>query len=310
MAPVGAPGPEPMPVPVWDRFIALGDSLTEGMVDAYPERELAHAGLARTAGRAVDPDGGARYRGWADLLARELSRRRIAAGQAPLTYLNLAIRGRLLGEIVEQQVPAARPFLPDADPSAPRVLVSLIGGGNDILRPGVRVTAIARRLEDAVASLRASGADVLLATGTDVERAPLLSATRGPVGIFNSMVWSIARRHGCYVNDHWGLTPLQTWAAWGEDRIHPNELGHRLIARTALETLGLDPVIPGAEPWRPDEPAAARLRERVATEVAWLRRDVLPWVGRRVRRSSSGARRRPKHARPVVVDVPVAAAAP
>src|ERR1700761_495142 len=83
-------------------FIALGDSFTEGLNDTAP-------------------DGG--FRGWADRLAGLL-----AAEYPGPRYANLAVRGRLLREIVAEQVPAAAALAP--------TLVSLGGGGNDILRPG------------------------------------------------------------------------------------------------------------------------------------------------------------------------------
>jgi lysophospholipase L1-like esterase len=95
-------------IPRWSRYVAIGDSFTEGLWD--------------------DPDGReAPQRGWADLLASHLSARRTAAGAEPLQYANLAIRGRLLRPILVEQVPAALDLGPD--------LVSLVGGGNDLLRP-------------------------------------------------------------------------------------------------------------------------------------------------------------------------------
>src|SRR5690606_36668281 len=89
--------------------------------------------------------------GWADLLAAEISARRVAAGEPPLEYANLAVRGRLLRPILTEQVPQALRMAPD--------LVSIVGGGNDILRPGVDVDVLARNLEAAVAKARAAGAD-------------------------------------------------------------------------------------------------------------------------------------------------------
>ena len=110
------------PTPRWSRYVAIGDSFTEGLWD--------------------DPDGReAPQRGWADLLASHLSARRSAAGEPQLEYANLAIRGRLLRPILVEQVPAALALGPD--------LVSLVGGGNDLLRPGADVDRMARNLEAA-----------------------------------------------------------------------------------------------------------------------------------------------------------------
>jgi lysophospholipase L1-like esterase len=238
----------------------------------------------------VQPD---LLRGWADLLAARISSLRQAAGERPLEYANLAVRGRLLGPILKEQVPVALELDPD--------LVSLIGGGNDILRPAVDVDAIAGQLERAVVRLRARGIDVLLATGMDSADSPLIRATRGRVGIFNSHVWSMARRHGAYVLDVWGMRSLRDWRMWHEDRIHLTTEGHARVAQAALVALGLDP---DDEAWDdplsplPPVPAAERLR----SNVDWLRHHVYPWATRRLRRRSSGDLRVPKRPEPVPLE--------
>src|ERR1700744_2412460 len=82
-------------------FAALGDSFTEGVGDPCAS--------------------GAGCRGWADRFAEEL------ASQRPgLRYANLAIRGKLVSEVLDEQVPLAIAMRPD--------LVSLAAGGNDMLR--------------------------------------------------------------------------------------------------------------------------------------------------------------------------------
>ncbi|MER2137399.1 MAG: SGNH/GDSL hydrolase family protein, partial [Arthrobacter sp.] len=72
-----APAPAPAqghPDHLFNRYVALGDSFTEGIGDPSPE----------------SPGG---HRGWADRLAEEL-----AAGHDDFAYANLAIRGRLLNQ--------------------------------------------------------------------------------------------------------------------------------------------------------------------------------------------------------------------
>ena len=94
----------------WRRYIALGDSFTEGLSDPDPGRP-------------------GEFRGWADRLAEHLA----AATDGDVEYANLAIRGLLLQQVLEDQVPVALEAEPD--------LVSLIAGGNDLLRPGARCTS-------------------------------------------------------------------------------------------------------------------------------------------------------------------------
>ena len=241
---------------VWHRYVAIGDSFTEGMSDA-------------------DPDHPDRYVGWADRLARHLSE--LADGD--LTYANLAVRGRLLADVVGPQLDAALALGPD--------LVSMVGGGNDILRPRADLDAIARQLEAAVVRIRATGADVLLATPTDPLGAPVLKHLRGRHAVHSANVFSIAQQHGCYVINQWGMRALQDWRLWSEDRIHMTAEGHRRVALNALSALGHET---DREDWStplpPPEPVGRR--EAVAANADWARTHLAPWVQRRLRGESSG----------------------
>jgi lysophospholipase L1-like esterase len=244
------------------RYVALGDSFTEGLND--PEPNLPNA-----------------YVGWADRLAAHLARSASRDNRA-FGYANLAVRGRLLDDIAGQQVDDALALEPD--------LVSIVGGGNDILRPKADIDALAARLEHAVARLRAGGADVLLATPVDPRNAPLMKATRGRAAIFTAHIWSIARRHDAYVVDQWGMAALLDWRMWAPDRIHLTTDGHARVAQAALVSLGLapddfawdDPLAP-----LPPVPRIRQLRD----DARWVRDDVYPWATRRLRGQSSGATR-------------------
>ncbi|KAE8762742.1 SGNH/GDSL hydrolase family protein [Georgenia thermotolerans] len=267
--PTSSPTAQPPAVratPPWGRFVALGDSMTEGLWD-------------------LDPAAPDTPRGWADLLAQRLAERRHAHDAGALEYANLAVRGRLLGEIVDEQLPAALAMRPD--------LVSLVGGGNDLLRPGADPDRLGAQLERAVVRARAAGADVLLATGMDARATPVIRTTRSRVAVFNAHVWSIARRHGAHVLDVWGLRALQDWRMWAEDRIHLTTAGHERVTQAALVALGLAPDDAAWEdPLAPLPPVAraARLRQ----DLGWVREYAGPWVGRRLRRRSSGDARPPK----------------
>lgn len=280
------PPSRPTAVP-WRRYVALGDSFTEGLWDVADGDPPATA-------EAEPP--GLVLRGWADLLAAHLADRLRGVGPddgaqpepagpddgAQLQYANLAVRGRLLGHILGEQVPQAIALGAD--------LVSLVGGGNDTLRVGSDPDRLAARLEAAVVRLRASGADVLLATGMDSRDSPLVRANRPRVAVLNSHVWSIARRHGAHVLDVWGMRSLRDWRMWHADRIHLTTEGHRRVAQGALVALGLppdddawdDPLTP-----LPPPPRSARAR----ADAEWLRLHAVPWATRRLRGRSSGDRR-------------------
>jgi lysophospholipase L1-like esterase len=254
------------PVMPWRRYVALGDSFTEGLWDIPGHAPPASAEQA---------DPALRCRGWADLLAAHLAER---TGERVL-YANHAIRGRLLGPILRDQVPAALELGPD--------LVSLVGGGNDLLRPGADPDSMAAGLEDAVVRLRAAGATVLLGTGVDVRDSPVVRRTRPRVAVLNAHVWSIARRHDAHVLDLWGMRSLRDWRMWADDRIHLTTDGHRRVAQAALVALGLEPDEPSwDDPLAPlpPLPRAARVRQ----DAEWLRTHVYPWATRRLRGRSSG----------------------
>lgn len=243
----------------WRRYVAIGDSFTEGMNDPDPQRP-------------------GEFRGWADRLAALLAERTAAAG-GTLEYANLAVRGRKLDDVVDRQVPEALALKPD--------LVSIVGGGNDILRPRADVVDLAARLERAVVTVRATGADVLLATPTDPSGAPVINLVRGRHAAYTACIWSIARRHRCAVVDQWGLAPLKDWGCWSEDRIHMSPEGHHRVALAAFTALGYATDEPDWD--QPLAPAAPRsARERLADDAAWARTHLRPWIGRRLTGRSSG----------------------
>ena len=241
----------------WRRYVAIGDSFTEGMSDADP----------RTEGR---------YVGWADRLAAELSTQ-VPAGE--FHYANLAVRGRKLADVVGPQLEAALAVSPD--------LVSIVGGGNDILRPRVDLDEVAASLEEAVATIRATGADVLMATPSDPADAGLLSSLRSRHAVHTANVHSIAQRQGAHVLDLWGLRALRDWRLWATDRIHLSTEGHRRVAQAALVALR-QPVSDAH--WNqplPPAPAVPR-REQLAGTAQWTRTHAAPWVRRRLTGRSSG----------------------
>jgi len=260
--------------PPWSRYVAIGDSFTEGLWDP----------------RGADLED---LRGWADRLAAAMSRRRIAAGEPALRYANLAIRGRRLHRILAEQLPPALAMQPD--------LISIVGGGIDVLRLGAAPDRLADMLADAVVSARAAGCDVLLATCMDTRSGgPLLGSIRPRMALYSAHIFAIARRHGCYVMDQWGLTALQDLRMWSQDRIHLSAEGHHRLSQSALVGLGLEPEDPDWQVHLPD-PGVVTAVDRLREHRDWFRRDVAPWVGRGIRGTSTGDLRFPK--RPALVEI-------
>jgi lysophospholipase L1-like esterase len=241
-------------------FVALGDSFTEGVGDPYPDGSC---------------------RGWADRFAGQL------ATSAPgLRYANLAIRGKVLGQVMDEQVPIAVSLAPD--------LVSIAAGGNDLLRPKADPDALAATFEQAVLSLRQAGSQVLLFTGFDPGGFPLLRLIRGKAAAFNAQLRTIAAKYDCLHVDLWSMHVLADPREWCDDRLHLAPDGHRRVALRTSEVAGL----PVTEDWReplPADPAGAPrwLRAR-RQDVQWARNYAAPWLKRRLRGISSGDGMGPK----------------
>ena len=241
--------------PAVTSFIALGDSFTEGLNDVRADGSM---------------------RGWADRLADVLARHDPA-----FAYANLAVRGRMLAQIVDEQVPVAVGARPD--------LVGFSAGGNDILHVGSDPDAVADRYEDAVVRLRAAGARVLVFTGFDVGDTPVLRLVRGKIAIYNEHLRGIAARHGGEVVDLWTLTPLRDRRAFSPDRLHLSPAGHDRVMRLVARTLGLDAGDP-FEAW----PADGSTPPTRHDDIVWAREHFLPWVSRHLRGRSSGDGLEPK----------------
>ena len=253
-------------------FVALGDSFTEGLEDEQ--------GADR------------RHRGWADRVAAAL-----AVRQGRIRYANLAVRGRLLDQVVAEQLPLALELAPD--------LVSFHAGPNDVLRPRADVLAILGRYDAAVGVLRAAGLRTVLFTVVDrtgTGRTARRLASRFTA--FNTGVRATAARYGTLLVDLAAVPVLRDRRLWHEDRLHLAPEGHARVAAAVLEELG----VPAEPPdwWRtavPGSPRATRLAA-LAADARWVRVHLMPWVGRRIRGVSSGDGLAAKHAELVDVLAP------
>jgi lysophospholipase L1-like esterase len=242
-------------------FVALGDSFTEGVGDPRAD--------------------GSGFRGWADRFAERVDM------QFPgLRYANLAIRGKTLGQVLDEQVPAAIAMAPD--------LVSIAAGGNDLLRPRSDPDALALLFDAAVARLKAADCQVMVFTGFDTRTFPLLRMIRGKAAVYNMHVRVIAGRRDCHLVDLWSMRVLADPREWSEDRLHLAPDGYRRVALRACEVIG----VPVDEDWRDPlsgDPESGLQVSGSADWIAarrqdahWARVHAMPWVNRRLRRTSSG----------------------
>ncbi len=242
------------PTHPWTRYVAIGDSFTEGIGD--PDDSV--------------PGG---FRGWADRVAEVL-----ADGADDFRYANLAVRGKLLDQIREDQLDAALALAPD--------LVTISAGGNDIIRPGTDPDEVAARFDALVGAIAASGATVVVFTGPDIGMTPVMKSIRGKVAIYDMNIHRVAQRYGARVADLWAISgALRQAEMWSDDRLHFSPVGHRTIARLVLAVLGVENELRPLEP--AERPRKSWRRARV-DDLAWTREHFVPWVGRRLTGRSSG----------------------
>ncbi|MFV0374868.1 SGNH/GDSL hydrolase family protein [Microbacterium sp.] len=237
----------------WRRMVAIGDSFTEGIGD--PEPSL--------------PGG---HRGWADRVAEVLG-----SQVDDFAYANLAVRGKLMAQIVADQVEPALALSPD--------LVTFSAGGNDVIRPGSDPDDVAAQFEDAVARLSSRGASVVVFTGIDTQFTPVFRGIRGKVAIYNENIRAIADRYDAIVADQWALKEIQDTRFFDDDRLHLNALGHHEVARMVLRALNVPNEL---QPMEPRPKPSLTWRAARAEDLVWARAHLVPWVLRRLRHQSSG----------------------
>ena len=235
------------------RYVALGDSFTEGVGDPDPAR----------------PNG---LRGWADRVAEVLARATPDFG-----YANLAIRGRKLAAIVDEQLEPAVALEPD--------LVTIYAGANDILRPKVDIDALAERYDSALGRLAGTGARLVVFTAFDPGGSAIYRPLRGRFALYNEFVRASADRVGADVVDFWALREYRDWRYWDADRMHMGPAGHQRMAIEVLDTLG---IAHGLEPLPLVDTAPLSKAEQRRENLDWVRTMALPWVHRRLTGRSSG----------------------
>lgn len=238
------------------RYVAIGDSFTEGVGDEQPDGTV---------------------RGWADLVAAGMA----AAGES-VWYANLAVRGRLLEPIVTGQLDAALALDP------PPTLVTLNGGGNDMLRPRADVGRLVALTERAVERCAASGVRLVLLSGADPsDRLPFGRMIHRRADALTQGVAALAEKHGLTLVDMFHDQELRRAGFWSADRLHLNAFGHQRVAGRVLAALGAD-VPAGSNGF-------TAARSGLLAEARYYREHVWPWVRRRLRGESSGDTRFGKH---------------
>ena len=218
------------------------------------------------------------YRGWADRVADVM-----ATAHPDFTYANLAVRGKLVQQVIDEQITAALDQV-----TGPETLISFHAGANDVIRPGYKADVVLTQYADAVRRIAASGATVLLFTVLErtgnTGRSAKMWEER--FGAFNKNVRAVAQEVGAIVADANEERAFSDRRFLAFDRLHLNAMGHERVAQAVLEILELPFDAGWREPLPPAKPEPKVLRAIVT--VIWFITFALPWMWRRARGKSSG----------------------
>ena len=229
------------------------------------------------------------YRGWADRVADEL-----AKSNSDFTYMNLAIRGKLLKQVVDYQIPEAIKYI-----EGKQTLVSFHAGANDVLRPNYQADLSLPKYEEGIRLLTDAGATVIIFTVIDkVEgKGKTAALWHQRFSNFNENVRKVAARYPVILFEAKDAEFLNDRRFLAFDRLHMNSEGHRRLANAVLQGLGYE-----FDPNWKVAPAVAKKKNkviRVATNIVWVATFLIPWIWRRIRGKSSGDGRSAKYSKPV-----------
>ena len=251
-------------MPNLNQFIALGDSLTEGLSDKYPDGS---------------------YRGWADRVADEMSKQ-----DSNFRYANLAVRGKLLEQVIADQLQVALPWMQGS-----QTLVTFHAGANNVLRPKFEPNQVFETYANAVSQIAATGSKILLFTVREVSNPQTKTQHywNQRFGPFNENVKRVAEEFGATVMDANSQEVFGDPRMLASDRLHLSTEGHRRVAAAVLQAIELPYDSDWQDPMPPYKPAPAPIR--VVGSMAWGVAFLVPWAIRRITRKSSGDGRVAKH---------------
>ena len=240
------------------RYVAVGDSFTEGLGDPRPD--------------GTD-------RGWADRVAEGLA---TVLGE-PILYANMAVRGRKLRPIMTDQIDAVLAL----DPLP--TMITINGGGNDMLRATMDMRPAIELTEQALVRCLDAGIDVVMLSGPDPGGGLPFGSVMTKRGVaLTAAVQEMVARHGVRLIDNFSDMETRKPDYWSEDRLHMNSFGHQRVAWRVLDGLGYTPPFPLPAP----DPVA---RRTLGGELAYYRDHVIPWMQRHFQGRSSGDGRNGKH---------------
>ncbi len=240
-------------------YVAIGDSLTEGLGD-------------------TEFDADRHGKGWADRLSTLLACEAANANEN-FDYANLALRGSSSLAILTAQLETALEMRPD--------LVTIMTGANDLVRLPLRKRSIERLLRGAMMRLYAIGAHVVLVNTVRPTHLAMARVMVSRSAQMTALIERIAAEFGAPVVDLHGMHEFGRLDLWSGDFVHFSHRGHVAIANRVAETLGLD-----LRDNTDVEPGPTRMT--VSDFGRWFLYDVIPFWVRRFRGVTAGTFLEPK----------------
>ncbi|MGB3481494.1 MAG: SGNH/GDSL hydrolase family protein [Mycobacterium sp.] len=238
----------------YTRYVALGDSQTEGLWDGDDNTGL---------------------RGFPDRLAARLN-----VLYPGLQYANLAVRGRTTRDVLDNQLPAGLAMRPD--------LVTVCVGMNDMVRPGRWFDTALVELETVYTRLAETGATVVTTTFPDVAKIlPVGRVLSARLQQINAVITNSAAQHGFGLVDLFTAPSMMDSEVWSIDRMHASPYGHQLFADAAAEALELPD---SNHDWAIARGAGQQsgTTERMRAQAQWTRNMLAPWIWRTLRSRPPG----------------------
>lgn len=196
---------------IYTSFVALGDSLSEGLGDTL-----------------VKPN--QTFGGWADRLALLLAQE-CREHQLNFDYANFALRGSKTNTIMVKQADQAIQAKPD--------LITVMAGANDMLAGSRKLLEVEHAMRRGLMKLTESGAKVVLVNLADPNHTLLSKSIRKPVKAMTQLINRMGAEFSLTVVDLHSDSDFSNLEFWSDDFAHFSTAGHIRVTNLVAKAIGL-----------------------------------------------------------------------
>jgi len=246
---------------VFTSYVAIGDSLSEGLGDfSFLERRV--------------------HSGWTDRLATLLAKEAESHGHE-FRYANLAIRGANISAIMGEQLERALELKPD--------LVTVMAGQNDFFCRAADLPELEQTFRNGVQRLLDAGCKVIVSNTINPIHLLVFRRLARLATTITEMIERVARDLDVPIHDIHRIESFADIKYWAEDMVHFSGPGHIKVANKAAELLGLKYRLSDF-----DERAIWVPKRGLYGTSKWIVVHVIPFMIRRLRGVTAGDGLEPK----------------